>query len=109
MTLLPQNPAFLRAKLSHQIALVIAGLFAQISLAQSQYEIPRTISKPVINGEMAAQEWADALSISITVETEPGENLPAEVTTEGLVMEDGETLYVAFIAEDPRPEQIRAL
>ena len=57
---------------------------------------------------MAAQEWADALSISITVETEPGENLPAEVATEGLVMEDGETLYVAFIAEDPRPEQIRA-
>ena len=92
MTLLPQNPAFPRARRSHLIAVVIAGLFAQISLAQSQYEIPRTTSKPVIDGEMAAQEWADALSISITVETEPGENLPAEVATEGLVR------YIAGLA-----------
>ena len=107
MTLSPQNKAVLRARLKHLIAVLLAGLF-QTSLSQSQYEIPRTTSKPVINGEIDKQEWADALSISIPVETEPGENVPAEVATEGFVMEDGETLYVAFIAEDPRPEQIRA-
>ena len=107
MTLSPQNKAVLRARLKHLIAVLLAGLF-QTSLSQSQYEIPRTTSKPVINGEIDEQEWADALSISISVETEPGENVPAEVATEGFVMEDGETLYVAFVAEDPRPEQIRA-
>ncbi|MEC7079515.1 MAG: DUF5916 domain-containing protein, partial [Pseudomonadota bacterium] len=107
MTLSPQNKAVLRARLKYLIAVLLAGLF-QTSLSQSQYEIPRTTSKPVINGEIDEQEWADALSISITVETEPGENVPAEVATEGFVMEDGETLYVAFVAEDPRPEQIRA-
>ena len=107
MTLSPQNRAVLRARLKYLIAVLLAGLF-QTSLSQSQYEIPRTTSKPVINGEIDEQEWADALSISIPVETEPGENVPAEVATEGFVMEDGETLYVAFVAEDPRPEQIRA-
>ena len=108
MTLSPQNRALSRARSGYLVAILVAGLFSQTSLAQSQYDIPRTKSKPAINGEIDEQEWDDALSISITVETEPGENVPAEVVTEGLVMEDGESLYVAFIAEDPRPEQIRA-
>ena len=108
MTLSHQNRALSRARSGYLVAILVAGLFSQTSLAQSQYDIPRTKSKPAINGEIDEQEWDDALSISITVETEPAENVPAEVVTEGLVMEDGETLYVAFIAEDPRPEQIRA-
>ncbi|MGB1400593.1 MAG: hypothetical protein ACPG6K_01620, partial [Pseudohongiellaceae bacterium] len=77
MTFVPQNPAFLRARSNCLIAVLVAGLFSQTSLAQSQYEIPRTTSKPVIDGELAAQEWADALSIIIKLEIQPGENVPA--------------------------------
>lgn len=77
-------------------------------LAQSQFEIPRITTAPTIDGDVQSSEWQHALSIEINIETEPGENTPAPVATEGLVMEDGETLYVAFIAQDPDPDQIRA-
>ena len=108
MTLLPLTEKVSSAMTSVLVGFVVVGLLVQTCLAQTHYDIPRTSAKPAINGEIDAQEWADAMSIKIAVETEPGENVPAEVATEGLVMEDGENLYVAFIAEDPRPEQIRA-
>ena len=65
------------------------------SYAQSNYDIPRVTSRPAIDGTLAEGEWAVAISVAITVETEPGENIPAPVDTEALLMEDGETLYVA--------------
>ena len=76
--------------------------------AQSNYEIPRISAAPTIDGEVQSSEWQQAVSIAVTIETEPGENIAAPVATEGLVMEDGEMLYVAFIAQDPDPNQIRA-
>ncbi|MEQ8315686.1 MAG: DUF5916 domain-containing protein [Gammaproteobacteria bacterium] len=103
----------LPCRISQFILIPVAALMLGFALphpvlAQSNYDIPRVTSRPDIDGALAEGEWADAITVAITVETEPGENIPAPVDTEALLMEDGETLYVAFIAQDPEPGQIRA-
>jgi len=72
------------------------------------YDIPRVDSAPVIDGRLDDAEWETATRVAINIETEPGENIPAKVDTQALLLEDGEVLYVAFIARDEEPEQIRA-
>lgn len=96
------------------------GLFATLLIASmlpwvavkaqeaSDFEIARTDSAPDIDGEVNAAEWADATRVSLAFEFSPSENIPAAVRTEALIMEDGETLFIAFIAQDPDPSQIRA-
>jgi hypothetical protein len=72
------------------------------------YQIPHNPITPVIDGALAPGEWDKALQVAITNETSPGQNIPAVVATDALVMEDGENLLVAFIATDPEPAKIRA-
>jgi hypothetical protein len=52
--------------------------------------------------------WRDALAVDLTVETSPRENLPAEVATTAYLVENGDTLLIAFDARDPDPGSIRA-
>jgi hypothetical protein len=80
--------------------------FAQTPLID--YQIPRIVDTPTIDGDIGQAEWANASRVILDVETNPGENTPAPVSTEALIMEDGEVLYVAFIASDPEISQIRA-
>jgi hypothetical protein len=83
--------------------------FVHSSLAQSShYEIPRISYIPEIDGVVSAGEWDSATRIDVNIETDPGYNTVAEVRTEALVMEDGDVLYVAFIAEDDDINQVRA-
>jgi hypothetical protein len=72
------------------------------------FTIGRTAVAPEIDGRVDAGEWAAATRIALDIEFSPSENIPAAVQTEALIMEDGETLFVAFIAQDPDPSQIRA-
>lgn len=72
------------------------------------YEIPRINSVPQIDGEVTIEEWAQATRVLINIETDPAENVPTAIRAEALIMEDGDTLYVAFIAQDPDISQIRA-
>jgi len=74
----------------------------------SNYTIPRVTAAPRIDGQIDQGEWSQATRISVNIETNPNNNVPAEVEAEALLMEDGEVLYVAFIALDPEPDQIRA-
>ncbi len=92
------------------IALTLLFAVSQSATAQdaAPFSIPRTASAPDIDGEVVASEWASATRIPVAIEFEPGDAIAAEVSAEALVMEDGETLFVAFIAEDPEPELIRA-
>lgn len=81
------------------------------ALAQSTeapYQIPYTTSVPLIDGIVAPGEWDDALEIELTNETHPVENVPAPVATRVLMMEDGASFMLAFIASDPEPDKIRA-
>jgi hypothetical protein len=70
--------------------------------------LPRTDSEFVIDGRLSEAAWEGAMRIDLEVETNPGENLDAPVTTRAYLIEDGENLYVAFEADDPEPARIRA-
>ena len=76
--------------------------------AAISYKIPYIQSTPVIDGEISRGEWDNAEVVYLDNETEPSQNIPALVDTEVLMMEDGINFYLAFIAYDPRPEEIRA-
>ena len=94
------------------IAVFLAALFTYFvnsSFAQSNhYDIPRISYIPEIDGVVSASEWDNATRIEVNIETDPGYNTVAEVRTEALLMEDGDVLYVAFIAEDDDIDQVRA-
>lgn len=70
--------------------------------------IPHVTTTVQIDGQVNAAEWAQASRVLLDTEFEPGEGIPARVQTEAFIMEDGEFLYVAFIAQDPNPDAIRA-
>ena len=72
------------------------------------YAIPRVTSAPRIDGRMDGDEWQAASQVSLRYDISPGDNDPAPVKTTAYIMEDGEQLYVAIVAEDPEPEKIRA-
>lgn len=92
------------------LALVIMGFpsFELHAQPLSNYNIPRVNAEPRIDGQIDQGEWSQATRIPVNVETNPNDNVPAVVQAEALIMEDGEVLYVAFIALDPEPDQIRA-
>jgi len=71
-------------------------------------DLPRTSAEISIDGIMDEAAWADAIPVSLNIETRPGENTPAKIETVAYLIEDGKSLYVAFDAKDPEPAKIRA-
>jgi hypothetical protein len=76
--------------------------------AASDPVLPSTSGEIVIDGVMDDAAWKDAVAIHIDVQTAPGENIRAQVETIAYLIEDGESLYIAFDARDPEPHRIRA-
>ncbi|MCI0512391.1 carbohydrate binding family 9 domain-containing protein [candidate division KSB1 bacterium] len=72
------------------------------------YVIPQTATAIQVDGRLAETAWQDALTIALPYETWPGENTPAPVRTEALLLYTQSHLYVAFRAYDPDPQKIRA-
>ncbi len=100
-----------RTRLFLAFLLTAGGLLPAAALQAQDaidFAIPRTSVRPAIDGEVGPAEWAAATRVTLGIEFSPSENIPAAVQTQALIMEDGETLYVAFIAQDPDPSQIRA-
>lgn len=83
-------------------------LAQEVKSGHISYQIPYTNSQPVIDGQFAVEEWEPALKVKLDNETQPGQNIPALVNTDVYLMEDGEHIYLAFVAFDPEPENIRA-
>ena len=84
-------------------------IMSRLAAAQTapDFNIPRITNPPTIDGVVEANEWKNATRIPVNIEVEPGDNLEAQVFAEALLMENGEALYIAYIAEDPEPNQIR--
>ena len=94
-------------KVIRMLALV-ATLSPTLESAQRlEVEIPRITAIPIIDGSIEEDEWQEAAAIQVNIEVDPGDNIEAEVTAQALIMEDGQTIYVAFRAQDPDPSQIR--
>ncbi|WP_164084724.1 carbohydrate binding family 9 domain-containing protein [Alteromonas flava] len=77
--------------------------------ANSPLTIPYVEGAAKLDGVLDEPQWQHAAKQTLDYVTEPFEsNLPAPVKTEVFIYEDGNSLYVAFIAHDPDPEAIRA-
>ena len=74
----------------------------------SAVELPRTTGDIVVDGVLDESAWRDATVVELIYEIEPGENIPARVSTRAFLLEDGVNLYVGFAAGDPDPSAIRA-
>jgi len=81
---------------------------AQSSDGPPTYSVKQSESPIRIDGKISPGEWQNATHVTLNYEIEPGNNLPAKVKTEAFVTYDRKNLYVAFIAHDPNPKEIRA-
>jgi len=98
-------------KLNHVLtisALLLSFSFSFKASAQQVTEIPRISGKITIDAKLDEKQWRQAKKILINNITRPYDNIPSHVQTDALLMEDGGTFYIAFIAEDPEPSEIRA-
>ncbi|OCQ19853.1 hypothetical protein A7985_18285 [Pseudoalteromonas luteoviolacea] len=70
-------------------------------------DIPYIPEPATIDGNVQDPVWQKAKNIVIDNVNWPHDNVASPVKTEALVYENGSSLFVAFIAKDPNPEQIR--
>lgn len=70
--------------------------------------IPNFTGEIVIDAELDEPHWQKAKQFSLDYVTRPYENTDAPVNTQVKVIENSDTLFIAFIAEDPNPEGISA-
>jgi len=79
----------------------------QLSKNSTSLQIPFTHKKAVIDGELNDAMWEEALTVNLDIVNSPWNNLPSPIKTEAKIIENGEYLYVSFIAYDPQPEKIQ--
>lgn len=95
-----------------RVALLCLGSFAvspNISANSSTIiEVPTLSGDVVIDGVPDEAFWSQARSVELTYETRPADNAPASVNTTALIADNGREVLLAFRAEDPNPDQIRA-
>lgn len=73
-----------------------------------QARASRVETAPRIDGQLDDPAWQGVAPLELSLEIDPGDNLPAQALTECFVVFDHEALYVAFRALDPEPDSIRA-
>ncbi|MDP7591665.1 MAG: DUF5916 domain-containing protein [Litorilituus sp.] len=91
--------------------LVLNSSFAQTlkkSDSLNNTYIPRTQGIITIDADLSEPQWQTAKRVNINIVTRPYNNTKSPVDTHALLLEDGKTLYIAFIAQDPQPSEIRA-
>jgi hypothetical protein len=81
---------------------------ANISNDFAKLDIPNIAGKIKIDGELDDIQWQQARQLELKFVTRPFENTRPPVTTNVKIFENGDTLYVAFIAQDPKVENISA-
>ncbi|GAC13921.1 carbohydrate binding family 9 domain-containing protein [Aliiglaciecola lipolytica] len=70
--------------------------------------LPQTVEPIVVDGLLDDSAWQNAPMTTLDYETNPSNNLAAQVKTQVQLLADSENIYVAFIAHDPQPSAIRA-
>ncbi len=95
------------------VSILLTSLLVNISPAIANEEnkidsfsIPHTKHSIELDGEINDKAWQDALSIDLNIVNNPWNNKPSPIKTEAKIVENGDYLYIAFIADDPEPEKI---
>ncbi len=78
------------------------------SSSESDLIIPKVNEEIVLDGELNEPFWANATKVELGYETRPAENQTAKVKTTAYIVENGSSILLAFVAEDPNPEAILA-
>lgn len=90
----------------------LSTLLSSPTFAQSNESISiptiDTVNEITIDAVLNEPQWQKATRVNLNIVTRPYDNTPSPIKTEALLMESGDTLYLAFIAQDPEPENIRA-
>ena len=71
-------------------------------------DIPYINDVAVIDGNLDDPIWEKAKLIELNIVNSPWNNKPSPVKTTAKIIENGEHLFVSFIAQDPQPESIQA-
>ena len=74
----------------------------------TRMSITRVSDKITVDGNVLDSEWSTAQHIEEFVEYFRGNNTAPPATTIGMLAYDAEAVYVAFVARDPHPADIRA-
>ena len=69
--------------------------------------IPYNKGEITLDGDLNEQLWSKALEVDLNLVNSPWENVPSPIKTTAKLIENGEFLYVSFIAYDPNPEKIQ--
>jgi hypothetical protein len=88
--------------------LVFPGAVAAMAAEVPVHTIPRLSVPPKLDGVLDDPAWSEALSLSLAVEVNPGENVPALATTDCRLGYDDANLYLGCRCADPSPDAIRA-
>lgn len=73
----------------------------------AQLDIPHVKQSVNVDGELNEAMWQQALNVPLDIVNNPWNNKPSPVKTMVKVVENGEFLYISFIAQDPNPELIQ--
>lgn len=76
--------------------------------ASANINIPKIDADITVDGSMDEAFWDKATRIEYRFETQPAQNVAPKVKTEAYIIENGDALLVAIVAEDNNPEQIQA-
>lgn len=106
---------FIMRKLCRCIALINALVFftyTSIVFAEPKAKIdnltiPNSTLSAEIDGVLDDEIWQEAIIIELDLVNSPWNNLPSPIKTTAKVVENGEFLYVSFIAHDPNPDEIK--
>ncbi len=79
-----------------------------VDAKQTPITIPKVKAEITVDGELTEDFWQQATKVDLTYETRPGENITAKIKTSAYIAENGSSLLIALIAEDPSPEKIQA-
>jgi len=74
----------------------------------STLDIPYIAGKIKVDGVLDDAHWQQAKQLELNYVTHPFENTRPPVTTQVKLFENGDTLYVSFIAQDPQVENLSA-
>jgi len=77
------------------------------SVSLQSLNIPFSQGEITLDAELNESIWDDALVVDLHLVNSPWENLPSPIKTTAKLIENGEFLYVAFIAKDPEPSKIQ--
>ncbi|WP_286235496.1 carbohydrate binding family 9 domain-containing protein [Thalassotalea sediminis] len=76
--------------------------------AQSKYKIPHVEATAKIDGELTDEIWQNARKIPMSIVNSPWNNKPSPVSTVAYIVENGEFIYLSFIAKTRSNEKVKA-